>query len=234
MFLKLAATAHTDTTWMQQVHTMGMEGRYFTQKRSIRFHTTWYVTHFKYACFIGFPLKWASWSYGKCCGTVKHHLPSPGGFPAHNHAAKWMSMTFCLFPALLMGFIPALSSFFNWVSHFHLIKRTRCINTRLHKLGEKWINVWEVCRQYKQSKSNRKKRWKTHIVLQGHVVNSNTLKTISMPVGICHMNRMTFNAFKAMCRLLAVSFPFCIAGTRDAAAAHNTVIAASQKTSITH
>lgn len=157
MLLKLAATAHTDTTWMQQVHTMGMEGRYFTQKRSIRFHTTWYVTHFKYACFIGFPLKWASWSYGKCCGTVKHHLPSPGGFPAHNHAATWMSMTFCLFPALLMGFIPALCSFFNWVSHFHLIKRTRCINTRLHKLGEKWINVWEVCRQYKQSKSNKKR-----------------------------------------------------------------------------
>lgn len=49
-------------------------------------------------------------------------------------------MTFCLFPALLMGFIPAkplFSSFFNWVSHFHLIKSTRCIHTRLHKLGKK-------------------------------------------------------------------------------------------------
>lgn len=66
-------------------------------------------------------------------------------------------------------------------------------------------------------------------MVHGHFVNSNTLKTISIPVGICQMNRMTFKVFKAMCRLLAVSFPFCIAGTRDAAAAHNTVIAASQK-----
>lgn len=32
-------------------------------------------------------------------------------------------------------------------------------------------------------------------------------------------------AFSAMWRLLAVSFPFCIGGTRAAAAAHSTVIA---------
>lgn len=59
---------------------------------------------------------------------------------------------------------------------------------------------------------------------QGHWVNSNTLRTISNPVGICHMNSNTFSAFNTICRFLAVSFPFCIAGTRAAANAHKTVI----------
>ena len=59
---------------------------------------------------------------------------------------------------------------------------------------------------------------------QGHLVNSNTLKTISIPVGICHINNNTLTAFNAICRLLAVSFPFCIAGTSAAANAHKTVI----------
>lgn len=34
--------------------------------------------------------------------------------------------------------------------------------------------------------------------IQGHVVNSNTLKIISIPVGICHTKSKTFNTFKAM------------------------------------
>lgn len=42
------------------------------------------------------------------------------------------------------------------------------------------------------------------------------------------MKRSTFTAFKAMWRLLAVSLPFCIAGTRAAANAHRTVIPAGQ------
>lgn len=57
-------------------------------------------------------------------------------------------------------------------------------------------------------------------------MNSNTLRTISNPVGICHINNSTFSAFNAICRFLAVSFPFCMAGTSAAAAAHKTVIAA--------
>ena len=63
------------------------------------------------------------------------------------------------------------------------------------------------------------------VYIQGQLVNSKTLKTISIPVGICHTKSRTFNAFNAMWRFLAVSFPFCIAGTRAAAAAHSTVMA---------
>lgn len=35
-------------------------------------------------------------------------------------------------------------------------------------------------------------------VNQGQVVNSKTLKTMSIPVGICHIKSITFNAFSAM------------------------------------
>jgi hypothetical protein len=62
-------------------------------------------------------------------------------------------------------------------------------------------------------------------MFHGHLVNSKTLSTISNPVGICHINKTTFKAFNAMCRFLAVSLPFCIAGTSAAANAHSTVIA---------
>ena len=71
-------------------------------------------------------------------------------------------------------------------------------------------------------------------VPQGQLVNSNTLNTISIPVGICHMKSSTFSPFNAMWRFLAVSFPFCIAGTRAAAAAHNAVIAAQGKANQKH
>lgn len=60
--------------------------------------------------------------------------------------------------------------------------------------------------------------------IQGHFVNSNTLSTISSPVGICHTKSKTFTVFNAMWRFLAVSLPFCIGGTRAAASAHKTVI----------
>lgn len=67
------------------------------------------------------------------------------------------------------------------------------------------------------------------LVIQGHLVNSNTFKTISHPVGICHMKSRTFITFNVICRFLAVSLPFCIAGVRAAAAAHRTVIAVDKK-----
>lgn len=60
-------------------------------------------------------------------------------------------------------------------------------------------------------------------------MNSNTLRTISSPVGICHIKSSTLTAFSAMWRLLAVSSPFCIGGTRAAAAAHSAVIAVSRE-----
>ena len=65
--------------------------------------------------------------------------------------------------------------------------------------------------------------------IQGHLVNSNTFRSISHPVGICHRKSRTFIVFNAMWRLLAVSLPFCIAGARAAAAAHSTVIAVDNK-----
>lgn len=34
--------------------------------------------------------------------------------------------------------------------------------------------------------------------IQGHVVNSNTFKTMSIPVGICHTKSKTFNTLKVM------------------------------------
>jgi hypothetical protein len=60
-------------------------------------------------------------------------------------------------------------------------------------------------------------------------VNSKTLSTISNPVGICHINKTTFKALNTICRFLAVSLPFCIAGTIAAANAHSTVIATKNK-----
>ena len=36
------------------------------------------------------------------------------------------------------------------------------------------------------------------VYIQGQLVNSKTLKTISIPVGICHTKSRTFNAFNAM------------------------------------
>jgi hypothetical protein len=60
----------------------------------------------------------------------------------------------------------------------------------------------------------------------GHVVNSKTFPTISRPVGICQMKSRTLRPFSAMCRFLAVSLPFCIAGTSAAAPAQSTVMAA--------
>lgn len=62
--------------------------------------------------------------------------------------------------------------------------------------------------------------------IQGHFVNSNTFSKMSNPVGSCDTNRSTFNVFNAMWRLLAVSLPLCIGGTKAAASAHNTVIPA--------
>ena len=53
----------------------------------------------------------------------------------------------------------------------------------------------------------------------GHDVNWNTFPTISSPVGICQVNKPRFTQFSAMCALLALSFPFCISGTKPAAIA---------------
>ena len=100
------------------------------------------------------------------------------------------------------------------------------------------ITIWTTCiislkfttkNTTKQSTSSRSISY-TVDVNQGHLVNSSTLKTISIPVGICHINSRIFNAFKAMWRFLAVSLPFCIAGTRAAASAHSTVMAVAPNT----
>lgn len=70
--------------------------------------------------------------------------------------------------------------------------------------------------------------------IQGQDVNSNTLPTISRPVGIWETKSSTLATFRAMCAVLAVSLPFCIAGTSAAAAAHRTVMTAQYKTNKTH
>lgn len=100
-------------------------------------------------------------------------------------------------------------------------------NTKSRKFNTfkaRWSNnnkKWN-CRCY-----NWLKQWTLQWNLsqvQGHLVNSNTLNRMSIPVGICNTKSRTLTAFKAMWRFLALSLPFCIAGTRAAAAAHSTVI----------
>ena len=91
----------------------------------------------------------------------------------------------------------------------------------LHRVSI-WRRHLRIEKALKKSKSRARKD-------HGHVVNWNTFNTISQPVGICQMKRRTFNAFKAIWRLLAVSLPFCIAGTRAAARAHRTVIPVTGK-----
>lgn len=45
--------------------------------------------------------------------------------------------------------------------------------------------------------------------LQGQEVNSNTLPTISKPVGSCQANSAMLRVLRAMWALRAVSLPFC-------------------------
>lgn len=56
----------------------------------------------------------------------------------------------------------------------------------------------------------------------GNFVNSITLKAIGIPDVTCHRNKPIPAAFAPMCTERAVSFPFCIAGTMDAARAQRT------------
>jgi len=120
-----------------------------------------------------------------------------------------------------------------WCSSFCFILCTSDKNTDNHS-GRKWKNL--KCRLYKwpDIKADNIPAWFVRklnpgvAMIQGHLVNSNTLRTMSIPVGICHNNRTTLIAFNAMWRFLAVSFPFCIAGTRASAAAPNTVMAVLQ------
>ena len=65
-------------------------------------------------------------------------------------------------------------------------------------------------------------------MVQGNLVNSKTFNTISQPVGICQAKSKRLTVLKAMWRLRAVSFPFCMGGTRAAARAHSTVIPAKK------
>ncbi len=57
----------------------------------------------------------------------------------------------------------------------------------------------------------------TTTLAYGHCVFSITLSIISIPVGTCQAKSAIFITFKAMCETRANSFPFCIAGTNDAA-----------------
>lgn len=66
-------------------------------------------------------------------------------------------------------------------------------------------------------------------MFQGHFVNSNTLPTISRPVGICHAKRPRLTMLSAMCALRAASLFFCICGTSAAAAAHSTTTGANRE-----
>ena len=63
-------------------------------------------------------------------------------------------------------------------------------------------------------------------VAQGQLVNSNTLYTMSSPVGTCQAKSARLMQLSAMWALRAVSLPFCICGTSAAARAHSTVMAA--------
>lgn len=74
--------------------------------------------------------------------------------------------------------------------------------------------------------SRTRKPWLARVHSQGQLVNSNTFPTISKPVGTCHKKRTTLRAFRPMCKLRALSSPFCIAGTSAAAKAHRTVMPA--------
>jgi hypothetical protein len=53
--------------------------------------------------------------------------------------------------------------------------------------------------------------------VQGQEVNSNTLYTMSRPVGICQANSATLMVLSAMWALRAFSLPFCGAGQRGGA-----------------
>ena len=64
---------------------------------------------------------------------------------------------------------------------------------------------------------------------QGHWVNSNTFHTMSRPVGTCQMKSPRLIALRAMWADRAVSFPFCMLGTRAAAAAQRPTMAAPAK-----
>lgn len=68
------------------------------------------------------------------------------------------------------------------------------------------------------------------VALYGHEVNWKTLSTISKPVGTCHANKAKLATFRAMCALRAFWSPFCMAGTRAAAAAQSpTMVAPAYK-----
>ena len=49
-----------------------------------------------------------------------------------------------------------------------------------------------------------------------------TFCVISHPVGICQVKRPSASTLKEMCAIRALSFPFAISGTSDAAIAHET------------
>ena len=51
----------------------------------------------------------------------------------------------------------------------------------------------------------------------GHCVFSQTFKRMGHPLMTCHPKSPVPTALRAMCKLLAVSLPFCMAGTHAAA-----------------
>lgn len=130
--------------------------------------------------------------------------------------------------------------------HCYRVSWTPNLNTftwRKTRSNDKWngkyMNGFSIAILYTkwatQGKIQTNKRTSSDVLLmeymqsQGHLVNSNTLRTISSPVGICDAKSSTLATFSAIWRFLAVSFPFCIGGTRAAAAAHSTVMAVQQK-----
>uniref|UniRef100_A0A0A9GD70 Uncharacterized protein n=1 Tax=Arundo donax TaxID=35708 RepID=A0A0A9GD70_ARUDO len=104
------------------------------------------------------------------------------------------------------------------------------LNTR-HDYHQVIISLMEEKRHAERGSKMRLSKPSTRrsMAAHGQVVNSKTLPTISSPVGICQMKSRTLSALSAMCRFLAVSFPFCIAGTSAAAPAHSTVMATPAK-----